>query len=132
MIDMVFKELGIESSRWDDKDYYGVVFVHSDDRGQVVDYLQSFENVNVDQTGAQTVVVFSSGAHLKILNVNQRYVCGYELTTVIISRSSFGRFDANRFKFKPIDELVDPDTFIVDFSKRLRSCSKYPSRRVII
>lgn len=128
----LFKELDIESSRWDDKNYYGVVFVHPDDRGHVVDYLQSFENVNVDQTETQTVVVFSSGAHLKILNVNQRYICGYEFTTVIISRSSFGRFDADRFKFKPVDELVDPDTLIADFSKRLRSCSKYPSRMVII
>ena len=136
-------ELQQESVRWRDDNYFGVIFVHPDDKEDVVNYV--FDNYLCKLNHKRSELTFNEGYNgkLKIATLEDSYpdsvrlpqhdYGGYVITTCIIDTEALGKYkDGNLI---PVNEKLkgcDRDNFFMFMLSRLRTRFDCHPRMIIV
>ncbi|AUR87512.1 hypothetical protein NVP1101O_101 [Vibrio phage 1.101.O._10N.261.45.C6] len=128
-MDQLFKELSLESYKWEDNHYRGVIMVHPTKKSTVINHLLNVYKASKESNHS---VVTKKGANIQIVTLHERFLINYENTTILLDRTCFGYWDFYNMLFHPVDNDVNQDSFIIEISKRLRSQSTYNSKMIII
>jgi len=128
----VLKELMLDSERWDDPKYYGVVFVHPNDKEYLTNELLNTGGCTLH--AQRNILTFENGGQLEITTLEQHGIvhhnyAGVEITTLIIDTEAFGKFDGE--EFSRVSDVGNTE-FIMYMLTRLRSPAECHSRGVIV
>ncbi|WOZ53755.2 hypothetical protein [Vibrio phage VRU] len=130
-MEKIIAELEFESLRWNDVDYYGVVFVHPEDKSSLLETI--YGNYDCAVNTQKHLVRFKNGGRLKVASLDRDHphydYAGAQLTTVIIDTNCFGKYEGGDFVKV---SNVSSSEFIMYMMTRARSKADVYSRTVIL
>lgn len=123
--DSLYRELGVERDRWDCPNYYAIIFTSEDNWGYVLDYVDTWNHVTVDETGKR--LRLSEGGIIQFYNLEnktsedmKRDMAGIGITTSIIDTSVVEKVGC---------QMRDVPLYLISC---MRGSCKYGSKIVII
>lgn len=136
-------ELQQESLRWKGDDYFGVVFVHPDDKEDVVDYIFDNYLCKLNHKRSELTFMGAYSGKLRVVTLEDNHpenrrlpqhdYGGYEITTCIIDTEALGKHKNG--DFVPVNEKLkgyNRDNLFMFMMSRMRTRVNSHPRMVVV